>query len=102
VEVFITPQARADLDRIYAYIEQDNPTRAITFVREIGRRCLLLKDMPLRFQLVPGHELTGIRRMPHGNYAVYYQVGENIVSILHVLNTAQDHEAVLFPDTETP
>lgn len=98
VGIVITPNARQDLDRIYTYISQYNPRRAITFVRELGERCLSLRDMPLRYQLLPEHEQSGIRRMPHGNYGIFYSVIENNVFILHILNAAQDHEAILFPD----
>ncbi|TNM65720.1 type II toxin-antitoxin system RelE/ParE family toxin [Aliirhizobium smilacinae] len=97
MEVVFTPQAYRELDRIWSYIEQDNPTRAITFVREIGQRCLRLKDMPFRYQLIPGHEDSRIRRLSFKNYAIFYHVIEDTVYILHILNAAQDHEKVLFP-----
>lgn len=98
MEVVFTPQAYRELDRIWAYIEQDNPTRAITFVREIGQRCLRLKDMPFRYQLLAGREYSGIRRLPYRNYAIFYRVIEDTVYILHILSAAQDHEAILFPE----
>lgn len=98
MKVVTTPQARLELDRIWAYINRDNPDRAITFVREIGKRCQELKEMPLRHQLLSGHEESGIRRMPHGNYVIYYAVTEDAVFILHILNSAQDHDPILFPE----
>ncbi len=98
MEVVFTPKAQRELDRIWSYIEQDNPTRAITFVREIGQSCLRLKDMPFRYQLLPGHEDSGIRRLPFKNYAIFYRVIEETVYILHILNVAHDHEKVLFPE----
>ncbi|MDE1159358.1 MAG: type II toxin-antitoxin system RelE/ParE family toxin [Neorhizobium sp.] len=100
VAVIITPEARADLDRIWSYIAQHNRQRAITFVREIGRHCFSLPQFPRRHPLVPGHETSGIRRMPHGNDSVFYRVGEETIFILHILNAAQDHEAILFAQKE--
>ncbi|AYD00147.1 type II toxin-antitoxin system RelE/ParE family toxin [Neorhizobium sp. NCHU2750] len=86
------------MDRIWSYIDQDNPDRAITFIREIGKRCQQLKDMPLRYQLLAGHEETGIRRIPHGKYVICYIATETAVFILHILSAAQDHGPILFPD----
>lgn len=71
MEVIFTPEAYRELDRIWSYIEQDNPTRAITFVREIGQRCQRLKDMPFRYRLFPGRESSGVRRLPYKNYAIF-------------------------------
>ncbi len=98
MEVIFTPEAYRELDRIWSYIEQDNPTRAITFVREIGQRCQRLKDMPFRYRLFPGRESSGVRRLPYKNYAIFYRVVEDKVYILHILNAAQDHESVVFPE----
>ena len=96
--VIITPEARADLDRIWSFIEQSNPRRAITFVREILARIKLLGTMPLRFQLLAGREQSEIRRMPYRNYVIFYRVIGQEIYILHILNGAQDHDAILFPD----
>jgi plasmid stabilization system protein ParE len=41
-----------------------------------------------------------VRRLPHGNYLIFYRVDESQVVIVHVLNGAQDYEALLFPGNE--
>lgn len=96
--VIFTPEARLDVDRIWSFIEQSNPTRAMSFVREIVTRSKQLADMPMRYQLLPGREAAGIRRMPYRNYLIFYRIIEQEIFILHILNGAQDYEAVLFPD----
>jgi toxin ParE1/3/4 len=98
VNVVITDEAEYDFERIGDYIEQFNQARAVTFVEELLERCMRLASFPTRFALVARHESAGIRRMPHGNYVVYYKVGQDRVEILRILNAAQDHEAILFPD----
>jgi plasmid stabilization system protein ParE len=98
VNVHITEEARADLERIGDYIAIDNPVRADTFVWELTNRCLALADMPRAFPLVPRYEHTGVRRRPHGDYLIFYHIGADTVDILHVLNGAQNYEAILFPD----
>jgi len=98
VIVVFSARFRADLDRVWAYIAEDNPRRAVSFVREIVERCNKLSEMPLRFPLIARYERSGIRRMPYGNYLVLYRVSDKRIEVLHVLNGAQDYEAILFPD----
>ncbi len=96
--VVITDNAEDDFERIGDYIAQFNPARAVTFVDELLAHCLLLSSYPHCFALVPRRENNAIRRTPHGNYVIYYQVEREQVEILRILNAAQDHEAVVFPD----
>ena len=96
--VVFTGEARADLEHIGDYIAADNPKRAETFVQELTARCLSLADMPRAYPLVPRYEHTGIRRRRYGDYLIFYHIGPDTVDILHVLNGAQNYEAILFPD----
>lgn len=98
MKIRITEEARADLLNIGVYIAQDNPRRSVTFVRELLGRCHALADMPRAFPLVPRYEHTGVRRRPYGDYLIFYYIGPDTVDILHVLNGAQNYEAILFPD----
>ena len=97
MNVVFTDAALADLEHIGDYIARDNPSRAVTFVDELVGHCRRLGDMPRAFPLVPRYEREGVRRLPHGNYLIFYRIGFDSVDILHVLNGAQDVEAVLFP-----
>lgn len=98
MKVVIAAEAVSDLEHIGDYIAADNPVRAESFVRELLARCYALADMPRAFPLVPRYEDTGVRRRPHGDYLIFYRVGADVVDILHVLNGAQNYEAILFPD----
>lgn len=98
MKVILTPEAMEDFERIGDYISQFNRVSAEKFVDEMTARCLKLADMPLRYQLLAGREESGIRRMPYRNYVAFYRVMENAVFILHILNAARDHGAILFPD----
>lgn len=95
--VTLTREAEADLEAIGDYIAADNPARAVTFVRELVGRLALLSNMPRAFPLVPRYEHTGVRRLPYGNYLIFYRVAETQVEILHILNGARDYEPLLFP-----
>jgi toxin ParE1/3/4 len=98
VIVFFSTASRTDLDDIWSYIADDNPRRAITFVRQIVAQSKRLANMPRRHPLIQGRETSGIRRMPYGSYLIFYRVGDRDVEILRILSAAQDHEAILFPD----
>mgnify|MGYP000131946776 FL=1 len=95
--VVLTDAAMADLTHIGDYIANDNPERAIRFVRELLDRCRRLAEMPKAFPLVPRYEASGVRRYPYGHYLIFYRVGEDQVDILHILHGAQNYEAILFP-----
>jgi len=95
--VVITAEAEADLERIGDFIANVNPTRAISFVRELRECCEGLAKMPKRFQLVPRHEQANVRRRVHGNYLIFYRIGTETIDVLHVLYGAMDYEQLLFP-----
>jgi plasmid stabilization system protein ParE len=56
MNVVITADAEIDLERIGDAIAQHNPVRAITFVRELRRKCETLAFAPRRFALIPRYE----------------------------------------------
>ena len=96
--VELTAAAEADLEAVGDYIAQDNPARAMSFVRELSRSCLELADMPEAWPIIPRYEHHGVRRRVHGRYLIFYRVAEGTITILHVLNGAMDVEAILFPN----
>jgi toxin ParE1/3/4 len=54
--------------------------------------------MPRAYPLVPRHENSGVRRVPHGDYLIFYRVTADTVEILHILHGARDYEPIMFPD----
>jgi plasmid stabilization system protein ParE len=96
--VRITAEAEADLESIGDYIAQDNPQRAVTFVRELRAACLGLADFPERFPLLLHRAEQGVRHRVHGRYAIFYRVETEIVTVLHVLHGARDQEAARLLD----
>ena len=96
--VEFTAAAEADLEAIGDYIAQDNPARALNFVRELSRSCFELAEMPEAWPIVPRYEHHGVRRRVYGRYLIFYRVAESRITILHVLNGAMDVEAILFPN----
>ena len=98
MKVFITDAAVRDLMAIADHIRPDNPERAATFVNELLDRCETLTELSARFPLVPRYERHGIRRCVYGNYLIFYRIGADQVDVLHILNGAQNYEALLFPE----
>jgi toxin ParE1/3/4 len=96
--VVITADAETDLERIGDTIAQHNPARAITFVRELRRKCESLALSPRRFALIPRYEHANIRRVVHGNYLIFYRVNADSVEVVHILHGAMNFGAILFPD----
>jgi toxin ParE1/3/4 len=47
MQVVFTVQAEQDLEEISDYIAIDNPSRAISFVREIREHCAKISSSPL-------------------------------------------------------
>jgi toxin ParE1/3/4 len=96
--IVISDEAEADLEHIAEVIGRDNPRRSASFVRELVQRCERLTDMPRRFALLPGHEQTNIRRIVHGQYLIFYSIEDEVINIIHILNSATDYERILFPE----
>jgi toxin ParE1/3/4 len=82
--------AEADLEDIGDYIAQDNPARAVSFLRELREACRGLCDTPLRYPRLDGHEVQALRRRPYGNYSIIYQANEDAVLIVRIFGAAMD------------
>jgi toxin ParE1/3/4 len=90
------PQAERDLESIGDYIAQDNPRRAVTFLRELRAQCHQILLAPKGYRLRP--ELgEGIRSCAHGNYVIFFTECNRLVTVIRVLHGAMDIEA-RFPD----
>lgn len=88
-------EAENDFEGIGDYIAQDNPARAVSFIRELRTSCLSLAQFPNRFPLVRHFGGHGVRQRRHGDYAIFYRVETDSVAIIHILHGAQDHENIL-------
>ena len=99
MQLFLTPLAERDLTEICSHIAQYNRQRSITFGLELEAACYGLATMPSAYAFVPGHQKTGIRRRPHGDYLIFYRVKDSVVEVVRVLHGARDYERVLFPES---
>ncbi|WP_240532588.1 type II toxin-antitoxin system RelE/ParE family toxin [Agrobacterium albertimagni] len=78
------------------YIAEQNPRRALSFIRELRSRREDLVNNPDSFALVPRYEHHGIRRRVYGNYLILYRIEPTKVVIIHILHGATDYGLFLF------
>lgn len=95
--VVVSAAAEADLEAIGDHIAEDNPARALSFVRELRDLCLGLAAIPRAFPLVPRYEHQGVRWRVYGNYLIFYRLEADTVTVLHILHGAVDFAPILFP-----
>jgi len=89
MQVIFSVQAEQDLEEIGDYIAADNPSRAVSFVREISEHCAKIASSPLGYVARP--ELgEGIRSCAHGRYLILFQPSSEDVLIVRVLHGARD------------
>lgn len=85
-----SPKAEEDLEAIGDYIAEDNPRRAVTFIREIRERCQQIaafpKASPQRLELG-----AGVRMAPHRNYLIFYHEEGSDIIVDRVLHGARDY-----------
>lgn len=96
-----TPQSKKDLNDIGLYIAQDNPRRAMSFVRELREQCRKITQAPKAYR--PRPELgKGLRSCACGNYIVFFFEEPGIVRIIRVLHGAMDIEAQFTEKNSAP
>lgn len=81
--------ALRDLEEIADWISPDNPSRALTFVRELEERCHLIAEQPRSGRLVPDFG-PHIRRVAHGDYLIFYRLRATGISVLRISHAARD------------
>jgi toxin ParE1/3/4 len=87
VELRWTRKALENLDQIAAYIGQDNPTRASSFVGEVKEKTEMLLTFPALGR--PGR-VPGTRELVvHENYVLPYRVKGDTVQIIRVQHVAR-------------
>lgn len=90
IRLAYTPAARDDLREIGDYIAQDNPARALSFVRELREHCQRIAGNP-RIHRVREEFGPGVRGTTHGAYLILYtHRDDGQVVIERVIHGARD------------
>lgn len=90
----LLPRARADLDGIADYISQDNPHAAL---RMHARFIATFESLSAQPRM--GVELLdikkGLRYFPVKPYLIFYQIDDEVLSIVRVLHSAREWQELL-------
>lgn len=85
----VSPLAEQDLEAIGDYIAQDNPVRAVSFMEELYRQCLLIAESPVLYRERP--ELgQSVRSCAYGRYLIVFRVLDTEVRIERLLHGSRD------------
>ena len=79
----------SDLDEIAAFIADDDPRRAVTFIQEIRVKFAVIQRTPMLYQLRPDIG-SDARLATVGRYAILFRVVEEVVRIERVVYVGRD------------
>jgi plasmid stabilization system protein ParE len=89
VRIEVSSFVEGDLDAIADYIAQDNPRRALSFIRQIRAQILALGHRPLRFRLLTELD-EDARTALVGRYGILFRIRNDVVRVERVVYCAQD------------
>src|SRR3990172_2834526 len=98
-KVFWTNEATLDLDEIISYISQDRISSAVALFKAVKSRCLLLKNNPDKYRIVPelfDLGITSYREIVHSPYRIIFRLARLKVHIMAVVDSRLDFEAFIF------
>lgn len=98
MRLIITPLAEQDIEDIaFAdYIAQDNPRRAVSFVRELYGQCKTILANPLGYRL-RAELADDIRSCAYSSYVIFFSVVSDVL-IVRVLHGARDMDQAFSDD----
>jgi toxin ParE1/3/4 len=89
VRIEVSSLVEGDLDAIADYTAQDNPRRALSFIRQIRAQILALGHRPLRFRLRTELE-EDARVALVGRYAILFRIRDDAVRAERVVYVSHD------------
>ncbi|NJK48769.1 type II toxin-antitoxin system RelE/ParE family toxin [Candidatus Gracilibacteria bacterium] len=92
----IAPSASRDLDRIAEYFLERNVNAGEKLFRDFNQKCFNLLKFP-NLGRSYNHIRPNLRGLPLDGYIIFYQVVDESVEILRIVNGRQDLET-LFAD----
>ncbi|KQM98626.1 hypothetical protein ASE85_12325 [Sphingobium sp. Leaf26] len=95
MRVRLSSQAVRDLQGVHAWVERDNPDRAIRFIAKLRDAMKRLATMPNAFPLIPRYERHGIRRRSCKGYGILYSVRHEGLFVHRIIGPGQDHDRAL-------
>ena len=91
--VHYSRKAGRDLDAIWDYIAQHNPSAAAALLRSIARKAELIATQPMMGK-VRDELADDLRSFPEGNFVIFFRPLTDGIEIVRVLHSARDVDAV--------
>lgn len=86
--------ARADLGDIQDYIANDNPTRAVSFRRELVQHCRKLASLPGTHGRSRPELRPDLRSVAYRGYVILFRYAGNSFEVVNVIEGHRDIEAM--------
>ncbi len=81
-------QAEIDIETLGDFIAQDNPARAVTYIKELRTKCRSLLNFPDAYPIRAAYG-DGVRMAVFGRYLILYVAHEDILEIRRVVHGAR-------------
>jgi len=95
----LSPEAQEDIDAIWDYIAQDDPSAAERFIARLGEKFFMLTQQPRSGR--PCEELApSLRCFPLNNYVIFDRIASGALEIVRILHGARDIEALFGPEDQ--
>lgn len=92
----LSPLAEDDLEGIGDFIAENNPERALSFVRELRQACDKIARNPMAYRQRP--ELGAhIRSSVYGRYLIFFTVAGSEVTVARILHAARNLPSAFKP-----
>ncbi len=91
MKLIYSAPSKNDLRKITNWIAEENPARADSFADEIMVSCEQIKAFPEAYVAIGSFKSEVVRRKPHGNYLIFYQVSAERIEILRIMHGAQNY-----------
>jgi len=95
VKVIFTRSARLGLAAIANHIAVDNPSRALSFTRDLRNKAQTLASYPLAFPVMDRYRKYALRRYPVGRYLIIYRAWPDRIVIYFITHAAQNYLPLL-------
>ena len=96
--VLWTDVARLDLQRIVAFIAEENPAEALAVLKRVEHRCQALVAFPERGRIVPELRAVDVRvyrELVEGPWRIVYRFDADRVYVTAVLDARRDLSSLL-------
>ena len=90
----LRPKAVADLQTIGDFIAASDPQRAVSFIDQLLDLCTAIAERPYAYQR-RDDLMQGVRQAVHGNYLVFFRIGDDGVVVIRILHGARRLEDLI-------